>query len=269
VERTGAAVSRPGQGNTALLLRDPAPRLLVDCGPSVPFALTSAGVDWSEVHTIFLTHRHGDHVLGLPLFLLRLLDDDFPLTIMGGALTLEVVRAMSVMVYPELSRVMHCVTWLPLPEDRLTERELLPGLHLRSYPNAHPPGVPVLALRLDLDPAGAAGAGGRESPRGASFAYSSDTAAAPHLLPLFRGVDLLIHEANFSAVMDPDADPARVGHGTARNAARMAHEAGCRRLALIHIAAHYNGRLGAVRAEAAAEFAGEILLPEDGDVVSL
>ncbi len=260
---TGAAVSRPGQGNTALLLRDPAPRLLVDCGPSVPFALTSAGVDWSEVHTIFLTHRHGDHVLGLPLFLLRLLDDDFPLTIVGGALTLEVARAMSVSVYPELSGVMHRVIWLPLPEDRPAERELLPGLRLRTHPNAHPPGVPVLALRLDLAPAGPTGGAG------ASLAYSSDTAAAPHLLPLFRGVDLLIHEANFSAALEPDADPARLGDGTARNAARMAREAGCRRLALIHVAARYNGRLGAVRAEAAAEFAGEILLPEDGDVVTL
>jgi len=102
-----------------------------------------------------------------------------------------------------------------------------------------------------------------------SFGYTSDTAAAPHLRELFDGIELLIHEANFSAVLDPDVDYGFFGHGTARDAGQLATRSNCRRLALVHLAARYAEHLDVLRAEAAEEFDGEIIIPQDGDTLTI
>src|SRR5262245_61884844 len=45
-------------------------RLLFDCGRAVTIRLTQAGVNLAEVHKLFLTHLHSDHVISIPdLFL--------------------------------------------------------------------------------------------------------------------------------------------------------------------------------------------------------
>ncbi len=255
---TGSAWPRRGQGNTAFLVQDGNPQLLVDCGPTALSALTEAGVEWSGIQHIFLTHKHGDHILGLPILLLRFLQaEPAPLTIIGGQITLEAARHVATIVYPELEEVIDEIQWIPLSEDQGAECSLSPGTRLRTLPAAYPPGVPVLALRIEFEA------------YGISLAYSADTAAAPHLADLYRGADLLIHEANFSAVLDPQVDPAFYGHGTARDAARLARLAGCKKLALIHMAARYSDQHDVLRAEAAAEFDGEIVIPEDGDTLVL
>jgi phosphoribosyl 1,2-cyclic phosphodiesterase len=62
---TGAADynwSRYGEpgilGSTATLIDD---HLLLDCGPSVPAALTRYGKEYAQITDIVITHRHSDH----------------------------------------------------------------------------------------------------------------------------------------------------------------------------------------------------------------
>ena len=69
------------------------------------------------------------------------------------------------------------------------------------------------------------------------YAYCSDTAYQPSLIPLLEGVDLLYHEATFA-----ECDAARAKetfHSTARQAAQIAKEAHAKRLVIGHYSARY------------------------------
>ena len=88
-------------------------------------------------------------------------------------------------------------------------------------------------------------------------------------VPLARAADLLLHESAYSATLDPELHDGLHGHCTARSAGRAAAAAGARRLALVHLSAHYAGRQDMLIAEAAREFAGEVTAPAAGTVYVL
>jgi ribonuclease Z len=69
----GAAVPAPGGTNCSYLVRAAGAVLLIDCGPAVLQQLAAVGVTPGDVTHLLLTHRHGDHILGYPMFLLRCL----------------------------------------------------------------------------------------------------------------------------------------------------------------------------------------------------
>ena len=70
-----------------------------------------------------------------------------------------------------------------------------------------------------------------------SYAYCSDTAYRPALVPLLREVSLLYHEATF---LKDRIERAKVtAHSTAEQAARIAADAGVQRLIIGHYSARY------------------------------
>ncbi len=98
----------------------------------------------------------------------------------------------------------------------------------------------------------------------ASYAYCSDTAYKPELPAWIAGVDTLYHEATF---LEKDASLAsKTGHSTAREAARIAREAGVRKLILGHYSTRYKDLKG-FQAEAEDVFPG-VELAGDGKVFS-
>lgn len=48
-----------------ILENDRGDRLLIDCGSDVRFSLTEAGYTYRDIHHIYVSHLHGDHVGGL------------------------------------------------------------------------------------------------------------------------------------------------------------------------------------------------------------
>lgn len=70
-----------------------------------------------------------------------------------------------------------------------------------------------------------------------SYAYCSDTAYKPDLLPYLEGVTLLYHEATFGEDRAKRAEETR--HSTARQAALMARESHVGQLIIGHYSAHY------------------------------
>ncbi|MFI7481221.1 MBL fold metallo-hydrolase [Kocuria sp. M1R5S2] len=127
----------------------------------------------------------------------------------------------------------------------------------------HPPMAPAFGFRFET----AAG----------SVTFSGDTAFTPNMIRLARGTDLLLHEAiDFDYIERlyggrPDEvsrasrDHHHKSHTSVRDAARVAQEAGARRLALHHLVP--GTATDRTWEEAAAHFDGIFHLPADLDVI--
>ena len=64
---TGSAFT-PGRMFSSVLLND---RVLIDPSPTSPVALKYLGIPPGAIHTVLVTHMHGDHFMGLPFLLLH------------------------------------------------------------------------------------------------------------------------------------------------------------------------------------------------------
>jgi ribonuclease BN (tRNA processing enzyme) len=82
----GDAFGSGGRFNTCLHLVGRDFNVLIDCGASSLVAMNKLGINRNDVGTIFVTHFHGDHIGGVPFFLLEsnyVLKREKPLTIVG------------------------------------------------------------------------------------------------------------------------------------------------------------------------------------------
>ncbi len=66
----GDAFGSGGRANTCFHVTGNAVNFLIDCGASSLPALKSCGIVRNDIELILITHFHGDHFAGLPIFLL-------------------------------------------------------------------------------------------------------------------------------------------------------------------------------------------------------
>jgi ribonuclease Z len=251
----GAAVPAPGGTNCSYLVRAAGAVLLVDCGPAVLQQLAAAGVTPGDVTHLLVTHRHGDHILGYPMFLLWWATEGRgkePPTVVAGSTTWESLRALWDCVYGEMPPP--AVAAVALPDAEPSCHALTEHITLRTWPLAHSSFAPVLGLRLEMGDRG--------------LAFTGDTAACAGVVELARGADLLVHDAAVAATVAP-ARPSSRHHCTARQAGEQAQAAQARGLALVHIGPEYEGREADLVEEARTAFTGRVFAPKGGDVVTL
>ena len=271
------------RNHNGYLLRWDGHGVLFDPGEGTQRQLLLAGHSGADIDRIALTHFHGDHCFGLPGIVARMGHDRVagPVPLhhpSGGADQLEHLLNAGPSYDPvPIERIPAEGTGerFETPIGTLVARRLDHGeIHTVGWRLEEPDGVTMLAERLTalgiegadrgrLQRDGRIEAGGRTvtldevtAPRpGQTFALVMDTRPCDGALALAAGADLLVCESTF---LDTEADLAdRYRHMTARQAARLAVEAGARRLVLVHFSQRHPDE-GAFLAEAEDEAAGRV-----------
>lgn len=264
---TGGSIPTPQRGLSAIAIRRKDELLLFDCGEGTQRQMIQARVGFHKKTKIFITHLHGDHVLGLPGLLqtMSLMDREKKLEIYGPKGIKAFVEA--------ISQTVHFSLTFPVQVHEIEaglvceEKEYLVHAASSNHNNSslayaliekprpgrfHPEkakslGVPEGPLWSRLQ-------GGSSvklpdgrivkpevvvgPPRpGRKIVYSGDTRPSENLVKLAENADLLIHEATFDDELLERAN--EDGHSTPSQAAETAKKAGAKWLVLTHISARY------------------------------
>jgi ribonuclease Z len=264
---SGAALPTPERRTSATALLYEGEMLLFDCGEGTQLQLRRAGLRHGRLSRIFITHMHGDHVIGLMglLMTMELSARERPLELYGPAALAEYVGMSARLLstgfrYPLIFREAHpgvicespafVVECLPLDHRIPTygyafqERDK-PGTF--DVARAEALGIPRGPLygRLQRGQPVTLADGRTVYPqdvlgppkRGRRIAYCLDTRPCAEAARLARNADLLLYDSTLAPGAEREA--AEKGHSTSRQAAVLAKEAGARRLVLTHISSRY------------------------------
>jgi ribonuclease Z len=253
---TGGAFSAGRRGNLALLIEHSNFRMLVESGPMVIKQLANVGLQAADIEHVFVSHAHGDHSLGFPMLALNRLGASTPLKAYAGGNTITILQVFCTLAFSNLKPQEIDIHWHGLPEEKLTKTALAPGVTLSTTAVLYPPGVPTLAARWDFAD-------------GTSVALVTDTPPSEAAIELASGCDLLIHEASFSAILQPGADAAAHFHSTAQQAGEVARRTGCQRLALVHLGPMIGKHPDILIEEARADTDLDVIVPEDGSHIEI
>jgi ribonuclease Z len=288
---TSGAVPTTERNTTALLVEREGDRLLFDCGEGTQRQMMRFETGFDVGH-IFLSHLHGDHVLGLA-GLLQTWDfneRDRPLAIHAPAGTRSRVEQLIAPTgerpsYPvRIHQIEACDTVLDREEyevravevdhrttavgyalveddrkgrfdrERAEELGLDPG---PAYSKLHR-GEAVEHDGRTIQPEEVVG-----PPRpGRTVVYTGDTRPTASVIEAAQNADLLVHDATFGDEHHGRAE--KTAHATAREAATVARDAGAKRLALTHLSTRYTGRGWQLENQAEEVFDGRVFMADDG-----
>lgn len=247
---TSGAIPSPDRDNTALLFYSKDEAVLVDCPGSPYQKILKAGLDPMRVSSLIITHRHVDHVYGIPSLAhnMGLAGRRTPLHVYALAETMRTLRGF-MDLFPLEEQMPYRIEMHEVPAKEGHEVLRAKGFRVVSTPVKH--GAPNIGLRAEFNLPGERG----------SVVYSSDTSPCPSLVALARGADILIHEATFA-----HSDVGRAasdGHTTGYQAGEVARRADVRRLLLCHFSAELHGQLDEIRREATQSYGGAVEIPEE------
>ncbi len=266
----GSALPTMRHMNTSQVVSIRNKSFMLDCGEGTQLAIRKHNINFNKIATIFISHLHGDHCLGLPGLIssMGLLGRKSPLQIYGPSDTELLFRPMIDFLCPNLEYeiVFHKIDTTRhelVYEDRSLTVHSLPmkhripccgylfkekaGLrHILPYmmERHEIPYSQVNNIKNGMD---FVTKDGRviandelttppDTPR--SYAFCSDTMYDESIIPYIKEVDLLYHEATYG---DDKQDLAtKYFHSTARQAAQVAKASGAKGLIIGHYSQRYN-----------------------------
>lgn len=218
--------------------------LMFDCGPATTYKLVRAGLFPTQIDYLFFTHHHFDHDVDYPCFLLTRWDQSIgrenQLQVYGPTLTERLTEGIlgenGVFAHDWKARVNHPMSLevyrrrggtLPRKPPSVLAKDIGPGKvcsggdwEVTAAPVEHAqPWLDSLAYRLDTSEG--------------SVVVSGDTRPCKSLTDLAKGADLLI----MMCVRDQatmDGNPLGDAMTGSTGAARVAQEAGVKKLVLVH-----------------------------------
>ncbi|NOK00161.1 MULTISPECIES: ribonuclease Z [Myxococcus] len=270
--------------------------LLFDCGEGSQRQMVRYGTGFT-VDAVFFTHFHADHYLGIIGFLRtlgmtgrsepihlygppsakRLLHQAVHLGVESMSFPVEIHELKDGDVVPRKGYAVHAVgvdhrinaLGYALVEDDRPGRFNLDVARSLGVPEGPSfgklqRGEPVtLEDGRTVKPEDVLGA-----PRpGRRLVISGDTRPCPSLVKAAKDADLLVHESTFSD--DEQERAVETRHSTAREAARVAREAGARRLVLTHLSSRHDTDPSKLLTQAREEYQGPVEVAFDGFTVEL
>lgn len=270
---------------------------MIDCGEGTQLQMRKMKIKFSRLNHIFISHLHGDHSLGLPglVSTLGMLGRMGDLFIYGPAEVGEYVQVIEKLFYQGSPfqmkfQAVDTNNYNLVMEDRSVSVYSLPMKHrvpccgylfvekersphiIREMIDFYK--IPISKIELIKQGADFVTEEGEVIPNkiltrpaepAKRYAYCSDTAFFPKIIPYIEGVDLLYHEATFL-----EADSARAYetfHSTTKQAASIARDAQVKKLLIGHYSARYIDLLP-LEKEARSIF-HNTLLANEGMVLSL
>ncbi len=241
---------------------------MFDCGENTQHQMMQAKVSFHKKLNVFLTHLHGDHVLGLPgvLQTMALMDRKESVAVYGPPgikdflLCTKETLNFGITFPVEINEILNEGTILN--DENFTIIAIKSNHAVRSYAyaflekprpgkfypkKAQTLGVPKGELwsKLQRGEEVKLENGNVVKPRdmmgppraGRKIVYTGDTKPFKAFAKFAADADLIIHESTFddSLVEKAELD----GHSTPSQAAKQAKEAGAKQLALTHISARY------------------------------
>lgn len=270
---------------------------MIDCGEGTQLQMRKMKIKFSRLNHIFISHLHGDHSLGLPglVSTLGMLGRMGDLFIYGPAEVGKYVQVIEKLFcqgspFQMKFQAVDTNNYNLVMEDRSVSVYSLPMKHrvpccgylfvekersphiIREMIDFYK--IPISKIELIKQGADFVTEEGEVIPNkiltrpaepAKRYAYCSDTAFFPKIVPYIEGVDLLYHEATFL-----EADSARAYetfHSTTKQAASIARDAQVKKLLIGHYSARYIDLLP-LEKEARSIF-HNTLLANEGMVLSL
>jgi len=265
---TGGSVPTPSRSLPAVLIKRQSEQLMFDCGEGVQRQMIKAKTGFHRKMKIFISHLHGDHVLGLPGLLqtMALLDRQKKVDVYGPKGTrnffeciqesLQFGLTFPVEIHEVYNSGVVCEEEAYIVEAVRSDHVILgwayafvekprPG---KFYPEkARFLGVPegVSWSKLQHGNTVKLTSGQIVSPKevmglprkGRKIVYSGDTKPFKDFMEFAADADLVIHEATFDDALSEKAE--LDGHSTPSQAGLQAKKAKAKKLVLTHISARY------------------------------
>ncbi|MDD3985333.1 MAG: ribonuclease Z [Methanobacterium sp.] len=262
---TSSAIPTNHRNHSSIALKSFGEIMLFDCGEGTQRQMTRARLSPMKVNKIFLTHFHGDHILGVPGIIqsMAFRGRTEPLHIYGPpglsefvkyiknfgyfALSFDIVENIisnGIVVDEEEYNVMCCKTEHSVTNFSYSINEkrspkflkenaiklgVKPGPDFGKLQN----GIPVKVGEKIIKPEQVLG----EKRNGRKIIYSGDTRPCDKMIKFSANANILIHESTFN---DSHTDKFyETGHSTASMAAEIAKKANVAKLILTHISTRY------------------------------
>ncbi len=262
---TSSAIPTSYRNHSAIALKAFGEIMLFDCGEGTQLQMSKAKISPMKINKIFLTHYHGDHILGLPGIIqsMAFRGRKEPLHIFGPkgliplvdnirnfgyfSLTFEIYMhevIEGIILEEENYRISCCPMEhsvlnfaYKIEEKRRPKfiREKAIELGIRPGPDFGrlQQGIPVEINGKVIEPQQVLG----EERTGRIIVYSGDTAPTDKMAEFAKFADVLIHESTFEGQYNDKAHEAC--HSTSNQAALIAKKAEVNQLILTHVSTRY------------------------------
>ena len=286
---TSSAVHSKERNQPSIAIKAFGEIILFDCGESTQRQLLHTNVSPMKISKIFLTHYHGDHILGLPGLLqsMSLNGRESKLKIYGPKGLDKVKNAIYSLGYCTIDypiefieidsgiiedneqyfikaqRVMHNVPALAYSIEEkkkprfLREKAIELGVPVGPDFGKLHNGQEVEINGKIIKPEQVLG----KPRKGKKITYSGDTRPCEEMVMLARDSTILIHESTFIQKEKTNAD--EYGHSTSTDAAYIALDSNSKELILTHISTRYGQEYGEIMLKEAREIFENTKLAKD------
>ncbi len=262
---TSSAIPTSRRNHSAIALKAFGEIMLFDCGEGTQLQLSKSKISPMKITRIFITHFHGDHILGLPGLIqsMAFMGRKEPLHVFGPKGLVSLINNVRNLGYYSLGFQIYMHEII---EGTILEEE---SYRVSCYPMKHtilnfaykieekrrPKFIKEKALALGIKPGPNFGMLQKGIPvyvgnktimpeqvlggerKGIKIVYSGDTCPSKDMVKFAEDADILIHESTFEAAYEDKSY--ETGHSTSKQAADIAKKAKVKKLFLTHISTRY------------------------------